>query len=437
MIPLVNLPVADPERDRNTAPGGVAGAALPASIDVVVLGAGAAGLWAAATAASRGRRVLLLEKNARVGVKILASGGGHCNLTTTLPVPATLEAFGRDGARFLGPSIRRLPPLALRARFEELGVPTREGELEKVWPVSNRARDVVEALVRRATRAGVTIAVSTPCLELSRTTDGFRVRTPHGDVACARVIATVGGKSVPRSGTTGDGYGWLEALGHTIVEPVAALAPLVVDLPWVRALAGIAEPAARVRVMADGRALADRRRPVLFTHTGLSGPGPMDVSKWFEPRSASARPSLHVDFVPDIDESTLRERLDAAVARDPAERLVRALPIALPARLVAALAAAAGVDPERRAGESPRAARHALVRALKDTVFPVAGTRGFDYAEVTAGGASLDEFDPGSMASRRVPGLFVAGELLDVDGPIGGFNFQAAFSTGESAGLAV
>ncbi len=425
------------ERNQDGAAPLEAPAPLPARVEVVVLGAGAAGLWAAATAAARGRSVLLLEKNRRVGVKILASGGGHCNLTTTLSVPALLPAFGPEGARFLAPSVRRLPPLALRAVFDGLGVPTREAEYEKVWPVSNRARDVVDALVRRALAAGVVVRTQTPCLELVRAADGFLVRTPAGDVGCARVVVTVGGASYPRTGTTGDGYPWLAALGHTIVAPVPALAPLVVDVPWVRALAGIAEAEALVRVTAGGRTIAERRRPVLFTHTGLSGPGPMDVSRWFERPPPAGAPSLHVDFLPDADEATLRANVDAAIAKAPADRLARVLPVALPARLLASLAAAAGVDLERRAGETPRAARHALVRGCKDVVLPVAGTRGFDFAEVTAGGVALPEVDPGTMESRLVKGLYLAGEILDVDGPIGGFNFQAAFSTGESAGLHV
>ncbi len=381
--------------------------------------------------------MLLLEKNARVGVKVLASGGGHCNLTTTLPVPALLEAFGREGGRFLGTSVRRLPPSALRAAFDALGVPTREGELEKVWPVSNRARDVVGALVRRADAAGVEIRTGTPCRDLARTADGFLVRTAVGDVVGSRVIVTVGGKSYPRAGTTGDGYGWLEALGHAITPLVPALAPLVVELPWVRALTGIAEQVARVRVTRGGLTLADRRRPILFTHLGLSGPGPMDVSKWFERPSTDERPILHVDFLPEFAEAGLRARLDAAIAAAPAGRLARAIPGDLPARLVAALSTAAGIDVQGRAGETPRAARHELVRALKDLVLPVAGTRGFDFAEVTAGGVELGEVDPSTMESRLVPGLFIAGEILDLDGPIGGFNFQAAFSTAEAAGMAV
>jgi len=391
---------------------------LPSAADVVILGAGAAGLWAAGTAAARGRNVLLLEKNPRVGVKILASGGTHCNVTTTLEGAALQDAFGRDGGRFLAPSLRRLGPTDVRRELDALGVPTDEGPWEKVWPRSRKASDVAQALLRRALDAGATVRTDVAVLDLS---PGLVVRTKRGDVQAPKVLVTVGGKSYPKSGTTGDGYRWLEALGHTIVKPVPALAPLVVELPWVRALAGIAIPDARVWI--DRR--ADRRRPLLFTHTGLSGPGAMDVSRWFELGPAE----LHVDFLPDASEEELRTAIASA------RRIARALP--LPARLAEALCEVGGARGDQPGPETSKAHRHALVQAVKRWSPPVAGTRGFDHAEVTAGGVALDEIDPATMESKIVKGLYVAGEILDVDGPIGGFNFQSAFSTGHAAGLAV
>jgi predicted Rossmann fold flavoprotein len=405
------------------------------AFDAVILGAGAAGLWAAGTAAARGRRVLLLEKNRRVGVKVLASGGTHCNVTTTLEGEALRDAFGRAGGRFLAPAFRRLGPRDVRAELHRLGVPTEEGELEKVWPVSRRASDVAEALLRRALDAGAVVRTDAAVKDLARDGSGFRVRTAKGDVPAPRVLVAVGGRSYPKTGTTGDGYAWLAELGHTIVPPVPALVPLVIELDWVRALAGIAVPDAGVSVARGGRTLASRRRPLLFTHTGLSGPGPMDVSRWFEVLPPGERPELFVDFLPECDEGGARGRLLAAIEASPARAIARVLPGGLPQRLAEGLCVAAGVPPERRAGETTRTHRHALVHALKRWSPPVAATRGFDAAEVTAGGVPLGEIDPGTMESRLVKGLFLAGEILDIDGPIGGFNFQSAFSTAHTSGL--
>jgi predicted Rossmann fold flavoprotein len=229
----------------------------------------------------------------------------------------------------------------------------------------------------------------------------------------------------------------MEALGHEVTRCVPALAPLVVEAPWVRALAGIDVEDAVVSVERDGKTLARRRRPLLFTHTGLSGPGPMDVSRWFELLPPWHAPTLVVDFLPALAEGEVVAVLDAAAAASPSRPLARMLPGGLAARLVDALAATAGLPEGVRAAGASRERRRALASAAKRCVLAVAGTRGFDFAEVTAGGVALPEVDPSTMESRIVPGLFVAGEILDLDGPIGGFNFQSAFSTAEVAGASV
>ncbi len=406
--------------------------------DVLILGAGAAGLWAAGTAAGRGARVLVLEKNPRVAVKVLASGGGACNLTTTLPAAEAARWFRPRGERFLRTAFRLLPPQALAAAFEALGVPVEtEPELEKVWPASRRARDVAEALLRRAREAGAVVRTGTPALGLERGPHGLRVPTPHGEARAPRVLVTTGGCSVPRTGTTGDAYAWLEALGHTLTPRAPALVPLLVEDPWVRALTGLALPA-EVRVVdGAGRERFVRRRPLLFTHLGLSGPAALDASRWFSlpPDGGPAR--LLVDLLPGSPQEALRARIDSAARETPRAPLARGLPEALPERLRRALCARAGLDPAAPLAGVSSAGRHALVTTTKRLELRVSGTRGFDVAEVTAGGVALDEVDPGTMASRVVPGLHLAGEVLDLDGPIGGFSFQAAFATGEVAGRAL
>jgi len=282
--------------------------------DIVILGAGAAGLWAAAVCARSGRDTLVLEKTRRTGTKILASGGTRCNLTTTLPPRPALRLFGPEAARFLSPAFKALPPERVREHFHALGVPTvTEPELEKVFPASQKAMDVRNALEGDARRFGAVIQTGRPALDIAPDPLGWRVQTPTGDVTCRALLLCTGGQSYPKTGTTGDAYAWLRALSLRVVHPVPALVPLTSPAEWVRALTGIAVDAeARI---GDHR----RRRPVLFTHHGLSGPGAMDVS---EAAARSQGPCVaHLDLLPDLSWEALREQLIAAAGQKGAPSL--------------------------------------------------------------------------------------------------------------------
>jgi len=416
--------------------------------ELCIVGAGAAGLWAAAVAAARGTDVLVLEKTPRTGTKVLASGGTHCNLTTTLGPDAAARLFGAQGERFLRPAFRRLPPAAVRERFHAFGVPTIEAPLEKVFPASGRARDVRDALEREARAAGARIALNAPVVGVAPAfragagpapgARGWEVRVADGRSARARrVFLCSGGKSYPRTGTTGEGYAWLAELGLEVREPVPALVPLASPAAWVRDLTGIAWAGGEARLLdASGRVLGRRRRPLLFTHFGVSGPAAMDLSAHVA-RAPGAN-VLQLDLFPDVSREELRAHLvDAAGARG-APRVGEVLPERVPERLLAAACAAAGVQERRpRVVDLSKATRHALIEALKGLAIPVAGTLGFDKAEVTAGGLALRQVDPLSMEVTGLSGLHVFGELLDLDGPIGGLNFQAAFACAEVAACAL
>ncbi|MEZ6195615.1 MAG: aminoacetone oxidase family FAD-binding enzyme [Planctomycetota bacterium] len=403
-------------------------------VDVVVIGAGAAGLFAAAEAAEAGARTLVLEKNPRPGVKILASGGSKCNVTSTLPPRELGLWFGVRGERFLRHGLLAFGPTAVRELLTREGVATEELPFEKVFPRGGRAVDVLRAFLRRLERSGAELALGEGVLEIAREDGGgFRVRTPRRALRARRVVAAAGGASYPKTGCTGDGYAWCASLGHTIVTPRPALVPLLVSLEWVRDLTGIAAPDAVVHAHdANGKRVFSRARPVLFTHRGLSGPGPMDASRYLNP-DPSRLGHLVIDWLPTATE----EGLSAELERPGGDRVIGRLPETMPRRLREALLGAAGVPLDRRASELRRPERLALIEALKRARIPVTGDEGFPKAEVTAGGVALDEIDPKTMESRLAPGFHVAGELLDLDGPIGGFNFQSAFSTGTLAGRAV
>lgn len=419
--------------------------------EVLIVGAGAAGLWAGEVAARGGRDVLVLEKTARTGTKVLASGGTRCNLTTTLGPLEAARLFGGRGERFLRFAFEALPPRAVRERFAAWGVESEEAPLEKVFPKSGNARDVRDALEGAARGAGARIELGAAAVGFEFEGGRFVVRLAGGRVARApRLVLAAGGASYPLTGTTGDAFAWLAALGLPLVTPAPALVPLVSAADWVTELRGIAWQDGEVALVdGRGKVVARRRRPIVFSHRGVSGPAAMDVSRHVA-RGGGEPYALRIDLLPDIEREDLRAALLAAASAAGAPRLDRALFEELfkarrergleppPRRLMEAVLAQAGVAGGiPRCNELDRSARHGVVEALRGLAVPLAGTEGWEKAEVTTGGLDVKAVDPRSMAVNAVPGLFVIGELLDVDGPIGGLSFQAAWSTAELAGRAL
>jgi predicted Rossmann fold flavoprotein len=404
--------------------------------DVVVVGAGAAGLLAAARAAERGRGTLLLEKNRRAGVKILMSGGTRCNLTHATDNRGIVEAFGPPG-RFLHSALAALSVQDTIDLFEAEGVATKVEETGKVFPVSNKAADVLDALLRRLRRGGATLALGEPMLDFWRTEAGFALTTPQRVVGAARVILTSGGQSYPGSGTTGDGYRFAARFGHTIIPPRPALAPVTVAAPWVAGLRGITLPDVAVRVREGDTCLAARRGSLLFAHFGLSGPVVLDISRAVSGHPRPETLLLELDLLPSLPEQQLDQYLRTESLNSGKKQLAAVLANHLPRRLAETLLALTGLAADRKAAALSKADRLRLVQGVKALLLPVTGTLGFQKAEVTAGGVALEEVDSRTMRSKREPELLIAGEVLDLDGPIGGYNFQAAFSTGWLAGSSV
>lgn len=410
--------------------------------DVIIIGAGAAGLLVAARAAERGRRVLLLEKNRRAGVKILMSGGTRCNITQATDAAGIIAAYGRPG-RFLHSALAALGPRELIELIEAEGVPTKVEATGKIFPVSNSAVDVLEALLNRLRRTTAELATMEPVVSLTKSNEGngFVVETNKRVLHAAKIILTTGGKSYPGSGTTGDGYAWAAVLGHTIIPPRPALVPVTTNDAWVAELKGVTIPDVGLRVIEPAttkpKSLSETRGSFLLTHFGLSGPAVLDVS-----RAITAHPSpntllLECDFLPGETREQLEHRLAKHLEAQGGKQLANTHLEEIPIRLWLALLQQTNIDPATRSAELCKAARHRLLDALKSTRIHISGTRGFKKAEVTAGGVDLREVNSSTMESKLTPGLYFAGEILDLDGPIGGYNFQAAFSTGWLAGECV
>ncbi|MEZ6110690.1 MAG: NAD(P)/FAD-dependent oxidoreductase [Pirellulaceae bacterium] len=427
--------------------------------DVIVVGAGAAGLLGAARAGERGLKTLLLERNRQPGVKILMSGGTRCNLTQSTDRRGIVEAFGRQQGSFLQSALASLGPRELVALIESEGVRTKVEPTGKIFPSSDRASDVVDALVRRLNRSGAELALNESLLSVERADGKFRLTTEHRTLDAANVLLTTGGKSYPGSGTRGDGYAWAASFGHTIVEPRPALAPITTHAEWVTRLRGVTIEDVGLRVMSrDGAApvdsatmaliardprrvkgkgsavLAEQRGSFLFTHFGLSGPAVLDVSRAVSSHPRPRELDLVCDFFPIAAREELEAELREATTADGRRPVLAQVSRWIPRRLAEAIFEQAGLPFEQRLSEFSKRARNEILERVKATRIPIAGTMGFRKAEVTAGGVSLAEVDSRTMQSKLVPGLYFAGEVLDLDGPIGGYNFQSAFATAWLAG---
>ncbi len=400
---------------------------------VVVVGGGAAGMMAALTAAGAGAAVTLLERNPKLGRKLYITGKGRCNLTNRCSVQEALDNIPRNG-KFLYSAMSAFPPSGVESFFQGLGVPLKLERGNRVFPVSDRAADVIDALFRALRGAGVRL-VTGRATGLVLAAGGVRaVASDAGTLPCDRAIVATGGLSYPATGSTGDGYALARQAGHTVVPPVGSLVPL--EAQGCAPLQGLSLRNARLEVRdRRGRVLYGEQGELLFTHFGLSGPLTLSASAHLRHYDRD-RYTAHIDLKPALSP----ERLEARILRDLeryANRDMDNYALTLLPRLLVPLALErAGIPPQLKLHSLTREGRRALCATLKDLAFPITGPRPVEEAIVTSGGVSVREVDPRTMASRLTEGLYFAGEVLDVDGYTGGFNLQIAWATGRAAGLA-
>lgn len=397
---------------------------------VVVVGAGAAGLVAAAFASTPEHPAVLVERTTDGGRKILISGGGRCNV---LPAALEPDRFITASPTHLLRHMLRAWPLEAQKQFfeDELGVALKfEEDSRKYFPASDRARDVRDALVAFARRRGVQCQFSTEVKNITRDGDAWNVETSRDVLTARAVIVATGGLSVPDTGSDGAGLRFAEALGHTVHDLYPALTPLIANPPVHSAMSGLSLDV-RIRAKVKNK-VREAQGGFLFTHRGYSGPAVLDISDTVTRAHATgdAAPVLRVQWG-DLDASAWEPLLTRGVGH-----VSSLLAASLPQRLVDQLMYEAQVPLDRRVSDLRRTERIALLEKLTSYVLPWSGDEGFKKAEVTGGGVALDEVDLKTLESRKAPGLYFCGEVLDAFGPIGGHNFSWAWSTGRTAGNA-
>lgn len=412
----------------------------PPVLPVAVVGAGAAGLMAAISAGRHGARVTLLEGSPRVGTKILMSGGTRCNVTHDLVTAADFWGGSRNVVARLLREFSHVD--TVRFFEEELGVALKREDTGKLFPVSDDAQEVVTALVERAEALGVTILLGRKVMGLTQESgagDGarFRLRTDGGQTFHARsVILTTGGLSFPRTGSDGTGYALVQSLGHTLTRTSPALTPLVARSGGMHErLRGVTVPVELIVLAGETRKkFWHGAGSFLFTHFGYSGPVALDASRHVAREGWTGPVAVIANFLPGVSEDGLDLELRQAADHEPRRTMPALLRGRIPESLMLELLAVADVEPERPLSRVSRDERRRLVRTLVAHDLLVLEVMGYRKAEVTAGGVPVSEVDPRTMESRKVPGLYLAGEILDVEGRLGGYNFQWAWSTGWVAG---
>lgn len=411
--------------------------------DVIVIGGGPAGLMAAAAAGRAGARVLLLEKGEKLGRKLVISGGGRCNVTNRKPLNELIQQIPGNG-RFLYSALSQFGNEAIIRFFEGLGIRLKEEDDGRMFPATDRAVTVLNALLNHLRELGVTIRLKSPVERLLF--DGERctgVLLKSGEmIAAPAVVVAVGGQSVPKTGSTGDGYAWAREAGHTITPLYPSAVPITLKEPWIRdqTLQGISlRDVALTLHDPRGKRITTQRGDIIFTHFGISGPCALRVSHYVSVtrlKLGEVELPLAIDLFPDQNQEALIQEILSQARAEPKKAVKSLLRRLLPDRMVPLVLDMAGLSGETTGAHLSRGGLTALARHLK--AFPVTaiGTLPLSEAFVTGGGVSVKEMDPRTMASKKKAGLYFAGEVMDVHGHTGGYNITAAFATGHTAGTA-
>ena len=401
---------------------------------VAVIGGGPAGMLAAGEAAGRGHRVVLFERNEKTGKKLFLTGKGRCNLTNACPVEEMFENIPRN-PKFLYSALYGFTNRDIIDLIEGMGVPTKVERGQRVFPRSDHSSDVLKALNAYIAARGVELRLHSHVEALERRRGGFMVTVNGGEEAFDAVVLCTGGLSYPSTGSDGEGYGFAQGLGHSIVPCKPSLIPLVTEEEWPRQAMGLSLRNVTLKALRKGKVVFQELGEMLFTHFGVSGPLVLSASSRIADAPEGVK--LLIDLKPGLDMEALDRRILRDFEKNSRRQFSNSLGELLPAKLIPILVALSGIPEEQSVNSITRGQRQAFCRLLKALPLTVAGARDIQEAVITRGGISLREVDPSTMESRLVPGLYFAGEILDVDAYTGGFNLQIAFSTGALAGRSI
>ncbi|MFA6296214.1 MAG: NAD(P)/FAD-dependent oxidoreductase [Patescibacteria group bacterium] len=403
--------------------------------DLIVIGAGPAGIIAAGRAGERGLSVLLIEKNPRIGAKLLLTGKGRCNITHQEDDPKNfINQFGKNG-KFLYKALNNFSIQDTLNFFHKLGIKTNVERGNRVFPSTGSALNVVMALERYLIRNKVQLSADTRVLKIVKEGNRIiKIKTSKGDFIAKNYLLTTGGKSYPETGATGDGFEFAKELGHNIIPPKPALTPILVKEQLIKDLQGLNLENVNISVYQNNKKQDERFGEALFTHEGMSGPIILDMSKKIGELLKNGQVVLQIDFKPALD----FPKLDLRIQRDFKEfhnkEFKNSLNKLLPQKLIPVIVKLSNINPDKKVNSITKEERKTLIHLLKEFKLEVQGLTGFKKAIVTSGGIDLKEIDPKTMKSKIINNLYFAGEILDLDGPTGGYNLQVCWSTGYLAG---
>ena len=400
---------------------------------IIVIGGGAAGMMAAITAAKfEYNEVTLLERNKFMGIKLNITGKGRCNVTNNCDLDTLMKNTVTNG-RFLYSAYSNFTPQDVMEFFEELGVPLKTERGNRVFPVSDRAKDITEALQRELKRLGIKIRQCRASEII--TEDGYvkAVRADRLTLECDRVILATGGLSYPKTGSSGDGFHMAKELGHTVTDCTPSLVSLALDGDIPARLEGLSLRNIKVTMHTEGKKVYDDFGEMLFTEKGVSGPVILSMSAHY---NRAKKSTITIDLKPALDEATLDKRILRDFEENINRDFVNSVKGLLPAKMIPVIVELSGIEPTKKVNEITKKEREGLVKLLKNLTFDIVGTGGYKEAVVTKGGISVKEISPKTMESKLVGGLYFAGEIIDVDAYTGGFNLQIAWSTAYAAGMA-